>query len=111
MILVGDLRRTKIDPDLGKTINNDNGKADAWNIDASSSIKIPQYRRPSALHEKSNVLHKPALTLPRSSPFISNKIDLHNPILNHYKLLIITINSKDLEVSNGLAMPNQGQQV
>lgn len=74
LILVGDLRRTKIDPDLGKTINNDNGKADAWNIDASSSIKIPQYRRPSALHEKSNVLHKPALTLPRSSPFISNKI-------------------------------------
>lgn len=75
LILVGDLRRTKINPDIGKTTNTDSEKSESWNIDRSSSIKIPQYRRPSALHEKSNVLHKPALTLPRSSPFISNKIE------------------------------------
>ena len=74
-------------------------------------LKIPQYRRPSALHEKSNVLHKPALTLPRSSPFISNKIGSSQS--NSQPLQTSNHNNKlkDLEVSNGLAMPNQGQQV
>ncbi|RCK62810.1 hypothetical protein Cantr_09128 [Candida viswanathii] len=79
LILAGDLRRTKIDAEQIKIAVDgharDTQANDSWNgqaVSTSSSIRMPQYRRPSAI-DKNHIPHRPALTLPKHSPFISNK--------------------------------------
>ncbi|RCK58940.1 hypothetical protein Cantr_07786 [Candida viswanathii] len=78
LILAGDLRRTKIDTEQIKIAVDgharDTQANDSWNGHAvsTSSIRMPQYRRPSAI-DKNHIPHRPALTLPKHSPFISNK--------------------------------------
>lgn len=91
LILAGDRRRTKIDPEQIKIAVNGSNKENqeeqnnSWNSQsiatAAASIRIPQYRRPSAI-DKNHIPHKPALTLPKNSPFISNKFssNLQQPL-------------------------------
>lgn len=122
LILAGDKRRTKIDPEQIKIAVDGNGRdslhrqdqqqqqKDVWNshaiATAAASIRIPQYRRPSAI-DKNNIPHKPALTLPKNSPFISNKF-----VSNSLQPLQVSSNSNNIiggGIGNRLKRPGSFQ--